>query len=185
MPCNRTALFSAAAVTALLAGCSSSSTSGRPNAAPPPQHANTSRAPSVVAPSTSSAAAPSVPDACSLLTQAQAETLAGVRLRKGDDTRAQNASDTATCSYDSPPTGSSGSVQIFAQLSPPRALGIDRAIHHKFRTVSGIGDQTLEEPQNSAIFVRSGAVWVYVSVPYGATPKQLEQAARTIAGRLS
>ena len=181
---NRTAIVGVAAATALLAGCSSS-TSGRPQPAPQPPRAKTSATPrAVVTSSTSSTPALSVPDACSLLTQVQAEALAGVKLRKGDDSPAQNSADTATCSYDSPPTGSSGSVQIFTQLSTPRALNIDKAIHHKFRTVPGIGDQTLEEPQNSSIFVRKGQVWVYLSVPYGATPRLLERAAAQVAARL-
>jgi hypothetical protein len=66
----------------------------------------------------------------------------------------------------------------------PRALGIDKAIHHVFRTVPGIGEQTLEEPQNSSIFIHKGDVWVYVNVPYGASPARLEAAARAIAARL-
>jgi Protein of unknown function (DUF3558) len=171
----------AAAMTA--AGCSSGTSAHSPAAAPPAPEATSV----VAAPTTSAAPAPApvIPDACTLLTQREAQALAGVKLRSGDGTRASGPTDIATCNWDSPPTGSSGSVQVFAQLSTPRALGIDRAIHHRFRSVAGIADQTLEEPENSAIFVHKGQLWVYVSVPYGATPKKLERAATEIAARLA
>jgi hypothetical protein len=166
---------------AATAACSSSTTAG--------QASVEQTTPVVTAPSTTiqtSTAPPpqTVPDACTLLTRAEAIALAGVPLEKGQDSKASTAADIASCAYDAPVTGSSGSVQLFVQLSTPRALGIDKAIHHKFRIVPGIGDQTLEEPENASIFVRKGQVWVYLDVPYGATPKRLEAAATKIASRL-
>jgi hypothetical protein len=178
-----TTLAGAAGLAVLVTACSSS-TSGHPHVAPA-DLSSASVTPTIVSSSTSGPPPAAVPDPCGLLSRAEAQTLAGVRLQRGDDTPANGPGDTASCIYDAPATGSSGSVQIFAQLGTPRALRIDKAIHHKFRTVPGIGDQTVEEPENSSIFVRKGEVWVYVSVPYGATPKLMESAAAKIADRLT
>jgi len=134
--------------------------------------------------SASSAAPVSLPDPCSLLTKAEAEKLAGVRMQPGDDTQARDpATDVGSCTYDAVFTGPSGSVDIFDQVGMPHAMQVDRAIHHKFRAVPGIGDQTLEEPENESIFIRKGQVWVYLEAS-NSTPATLEASARLIASRL-
>jgi hypothetical protein len=181
-----------AAAATIAAGCSSSGTSGSGQTGPAAgQAAQTIDVPGggSSAPVTSAAASSTVPaaipDACTLLSHDEAQKLAGVKLQKGDDTKARSSDDIASCIYDAPPTGPSGSVQLFAQIGLPHALGVDKAIHHKFRSVPGIGDQTLEEPENSSIFVRKGQIWIYLTAPYSASPKQLEKAASEIASRLS
>jgi hypothetical protein len=172
-----------AAAAALITACSSGSTAGHGSAdntasaaSPPPPPASTS---------TSVPAQPAaLPNACALITRAEAQRLAGVKLNKAQYTPPTAGDATGICGYDAPVTGSSGSVQIFVQHDIPRALQIDKAIHHKFRVVAGIGDQTLEEPENASIFTRKGDVWVYLSVPYGTTPQKLENAAHMIAAHL-
>lgn len=191
---NRTLTFlvGTAAAATIAAGCSSSSTSGSGHTVPPAgQAAGTINVPGGAdsAPATSvaatSAAPVTLPDPCALLSRDEAQRLAGVKLQKGDDTKASSADDIASCIYDAPPTGPSGSVQLFAQIGVPHALGVDKAIHHKFRTVPGIGDQTLEEPENSSIFIRKGQIWIYLTAPYSASPKNLEKAAAEVAARLA
>jgi hypothetical protein len=176
-------LVGAAAIAATLTACSST-TSGHLSGEASPTRV-VGRTSSSTPPLTSATPAPAtVPDACTLLTHAEAQALAGVKLNKGEDTPASSATAIGSCAYDAPVTGSSGSVQLFVQLSTPRALDIDKTLDHKFRTVPGIGDQTLEEPENASIFIHKGQVWVYLTVPYGATAKPLETAAAKIAARL-
>lgn len=69
-------------------------------------------------------------------------------------------------------------------LDVPSALLIDRAVKHKFVTVPGIADQTIEEPENSSIFIRTGPMWVFLNIPFGATPSTMERGARLIATRM-
>lgn len=178
------------ATAAALAGCAAlTACSSHPSAA---QRSLPSLAPlnlptqTSAAPTQSATAAPvaALPDACSLLTRAEAQTVAGVKLRAGDDTKARNPqTDTASCTYDAPVTGSSGEVAIFVQQGVPNALKVDRTIGHKFHSVPGIGDEATEEQNN--IFFRRGNIWIFVNSAYGATPAHLEAAARTVAGRLT
>ena len=90
----------------------------------------------------------------------------------------------ASCTYTAPPTVSSAQVELYVSLDVPRAYQIDQAVKHTFRTVPGIGDQTIEEPDNNNIFVRKGQMWVYLSIPFGATLAVMERAARLIAARM-
>jgi hypothetical protein len=169
---------------AALAACSSS-TSGH-GAAPRVAPLGTDRPITASAqPSTSAPAKPAaLPDACSLLTRAEARSLAGVALTPPQYTPPSSGDDIGMCEWVAPVTGPSGTVQLFVQHDVPRALQVDRAIHHKFRRVAGIGDETIEEPENASIFVHKGDVWIYLTVPYSATTSQLEGAARAIAARL-
>jgi len=184
----RTTVAAAVATTlsaALLAACSSGTSGHGAIAAPPSSLATTP--PGITVPSTpaSSPAPAQLPDPCRLLTRREAEQLVPVHMQAGDDTPATDpASDIGSCTYDAVFTGPSGHVDVFVQLGIPHALQVDRAIHHRFRTVAGIADQTVEEPDNESIFIRKGAVWVYVQVS-DAGPAVLERAARLIAGRLS
>jgi len=176
----RTLTATTVAAAFAVSGCSSS----KPPARPPstPSLASTAAPPAAV--STAQAAAPTLPDPCSLLTKAEAEQLAGVTMQPGDDTVARDpATDVGSCTYDAAVTGPSGSVNVFDQLGVPHAMEVDRAIHHKFRSVAGIGDEALEEPENQSIFIRKGQMWIYVEAS-NSTPASLEKAARLIAGRL-
>jgi hypothetical protein len=171
------------AISALTACSSSTSGHGSSPHLTLPSTPLTSRAASAPV-STAPTAPAALPDACTLLTRAEAKALAGVTLNPPEDTPPTDANPIGMCEWNAPVTGPSGTVQLFVQHDVPRALQIDKAIHHKFRTIAGIGDQTLEEPENASIFVRKGAVWVYLTVPYSATPAQMESAARAIVARL-
>jgi hypothetical protein len=176
-----------AATLAGLTACSSG-TSGAPQPGPtslPPLNLPT-QVPAAPAATQSTSAAPmaSLPDACALLPRAEAEAVAGVKLEPGDDTKARDPmSDTATCTYNAPVTGSSGSITVFVQMGPEYGLGVDKALHHKFRPVAGIADGALEETNN--IFFHSVDVWVQLSSAYSAQSAHLEAAAKKMAARLS
>jgi hypothetical protein len=194
MPTYRSLSIALIAATSLaaLAACSSSGSSHGRSAAPPEparpaqgvQTVDVSGAPSAASARTASASADALPDACALLTKAEAEKLAGVHMQAPDDTVARDpATDIGSCTYDAVVTGPSGQVSVFVQHGMPHALGVDRAIHHKFRTVPGIADQTLEEPENQSIFIRKGQTWIYVEAS-NTTAATLERAARLVAARL-
>ena len=125
-----------------------------------------------------------MPDACTLITRAEAQRILGVKLQPGDDTKANAADGVASCNYNAPVTGPSGSLGVYAQTGMPDALTTDRNLGHRFRTVPGIGDQAFEEPDNGSVFVRKGALWVFVNVPISTPPSALLSAARIAAARL-
>lgn len=96
-----------------------------------------------------------LPPACSLLSRGEAEQLASIRLQPASD-----GGD--SCIYNSYPTDTSASVQIFVGNDVPRAMRVDRALHHAFRKVSGLGDEAYEEQWN--VFARKGTVWVFINL---------------------
>ncbi len=188
----RTAITSAVLAVVLAAGCSrtvsGSSHHAVPSAASSTQPPTaTTGAPSASQPasaSTSASPAATVPDPCTLLTLAEAKKLAGSTLAPGVDSPSPDPASPASCTYTAPPTAPSGQVELFVSLAVPRALLIDRAVKHKFVTVPGIADETIEEPENSNIFIRKGSLWVYLNIPFGATPATLQRGARLIASRM-
>src|SRR5919202_1255693 len=80
---------------------------------------------------------PKLPDACTLLTRAEAAAVLQLKVQAPDDYG-------TNCSYVADFNGPSGQLQIFLDTTTPRALRIDRRLHHKFWTVRGIGDQAFE-----------------------------------------
>ncbi len=178
-------LSGAAALT--VAACSSSTAGAPPatHAMLPPLSLPAGMTPAApAAPARSAPRVVSLPDACALLTRTEAEAVAGVKLEAGEDTKARDAmTDTATCTYNAPVTGSSGSITVFAQFGPEYGLSVDKQIGHTFHAVPGIADGATEEANN--IFFHSGDIWVQISSAYSAAPAQLEKAARTAATRLS
>ena len=174
----------------LAAGCASAGSG--PGTSSPTHAGATNPATASVAksalPSTpaSASAVAAIPDSCILLTRADARALiAGAALDPGVDVASTDpVAYSSSCTYNAPPTAPSGQVEIFVTRDVPNALTIDRSIQRKFRTVRGIGDQTIEEPDNSNIFIRKGAVWVYLTIPFGANPATLERGARLIASRM-
>jgi hypothetical protein len=120
-----------------------------------------------------------VPPACKLLTRAEAQTLAGIKLEPpvGYPTN---------CTYSSYPTESVGQVSIYVDSTVPRTLRIDRALHHTIWSVPRLGNQAFEEQWH--IFVRKGSVWLTINLvridvwpPYR---KRLEHAAAIAISRV-
>jgi hypothetical protein len=181
---------SAIAVTALMMamGCAAAGCSGHGGGS---QAAAQSAAHTGSSPSQAeSSAAPSPPDAsatppqvCSLLTEAEAERLAGMQLATG----VQSGPDTGgMCQYTAPPTGATAQVEVFLGDGAKKILDIDRKLGHGIKPVAGLGDEAYEEDDN--IFVRKGTVWIAVNLvllndaSQNVTP--LRTAAATITSRL-
>jgi hypothetical protein len=121
-----------------------------------------------------------LPQACKLLTRAEAQALVGTRLQRPNNLG-------RGCMYTGYPTGPTAQVELYVDSSLPRTLQIDRGVlHHKFRKVPGLGDQALEEEWT--IFVRKGAVWITIHVvrleAWPLYRKRLEQAARIAISRI-
>lgn len=135
-------------------------------------------------PTHSAAPAAAVPDACTLITRTEAQKLLGIKLQPGADTKAGAADGVASCNYNAPVTGPSGQLGVYVQNGEPDALKTDRNLGHVFRTVAGIGDQTLEEPDNGSIFAHRGNLWVFVNVPISTPASVLVAAARIAVGRI-
>ncbi len=179
-----------AALTILAAGCASAR-SGHGSSSPAhagasnPATASAANSAPLSTPASPSAAA-AIPDSCILLTRADARALiGGAALDPGVDVASTDpVAYSSSCTYNAPPTAPSGQVEIFVTRDVPNALTIDRSIKRKFRTVPGIGDQTLEEPDNSNIFIHKGSLWVYLTIPFGANPATLERGARLLASRM-
>jgi hypothetical protein len=143
------------------------------------------------APSAADAATPeptatpttALPDPCKLLTQAEADQLAGVKLQgplpEGDPP--------TNCVWPTPLTGSVAQVEVGVGDGAKKFLDIDKnVLAHDFAQVAGLGDEAWVE--DDTVFVRVGDLWFSLHlVGYAGTsayrPK-LEARAKTIIGRL-
>lgn len=135
------------------------------------------------APSTSAAVA--LPDACTLLPLADATKLAGTKLN-APTTGGAPGTQTA-CQYDGPVSGPVAQVDVFVGDGAKQQLHIDKDnLHHKFVTISGIGDQCLEEDDNA--FVLKNGLYGSINLVRLNDPAQnkarLTAAARTLAAHM-
>lgn len=147
-------------------------------------------APVVAGPASSAAGSevaslPPVIDPCKLLTQAEASTLAGLKLNAAVEAGA--AGTQTLCQYTSDPNGPTGQVEIITGDGAKKALDIDRdTLGHKFTSVSGIGDECDQEDDD--IFIRKGDNWVDIDLVLlndaAQNVQPMQTAAKIIAGRL-
>ncbi|WP_431948071.1 hypothetical protein [Actinacidiphila sp. bgisy167] len=118
-------------------------------------------------------------DPCALVTQAEAERLAGTALTVGKDLA-------GTCTYTAPESGPTAQVEIFAGDSGKSYYDAERGIGHEMRPLDGIGDEAWLE--DGSVFLRVSEQWVAIRLVRNAEPsrfdKPLEELARTVAGRL-
>ncbi|MFC0505535.1 hypothetical protein [Micromonospora costi] len=168
-------LVMTAVAVAAVAGCGGKDEEPAPPAAAPPAVETTAEAAVAESPT---AAAPTV-DACSLVTKAEAEKLAGTRLDDAAPVR-------ETCSYTGPVTGPTAQVEIFVGDGAKKILDIDRQLGHEFTPLSGVGDEAyLEDGQ---VFINKAGLWISIRLVRLNDPaenrKPLEELARTVAGRL-
>lgn len=121
----------------------------------------------------------SLPDACALMTKADAQKLVGMTLLDGVGTPGD-------CTYNSDPTGPTGQVFVAVGDGAKKTYDINRTLKHEFRALPGVADEAWAE--DGAVYVRKGAMWVVVSMIKLNDPKEnvkpLAAAARTVAGRL-
>jgi hypothetical protein len=121
-----------------------------------------------------------LPRACKLLTRAEAQVLAAVKLLPP-------VASPTSCTYNGLPTGPVAQVSVYVDSSLPRTLRIDRELGHKIWRVPGLGDQAFGEEWN--IFVRKGKIWLTIHLvrteAWGpSSQKRLERAARTAISRV-
>ena len=124
-----------------------------------------------------------LPDPCKLLTQDEADTLAGVKLGA-----ALPAGDPPTnCVWPTPTTGSVAQVEVGVGDGAKKFLDIDKdTLGHTFTQVSGLGDEAWQE--SDTIFVRTGSLWFSLHlVKLDSAPNDqanMATLAKTILGRI-
>jgi hypothetical protein len=129
-------------------------------ASAPAATAATDTDPSVPANSdaTSSAVAAAAPDACSLLTQAEAEQIAAAKLMKPVAAGELSSGAHVMCEWTGPSSGPIAQVEVYVGDGAQQQLHIDRDnLKHKFTMLPGIGDQCLQE--DGFIFVHKNGLW--------------------------
>jgi hypothetical protein len=146
-------------------------------ATPAPPHAE---APAVPAAEETMAPPPvTLPDACGLVSKAEAQKLAGTPLN--DAVRVRD-----TCSYTAPASGPTAQVEVYVGDGAEKYLDIERELGHEIRPLSGLGDEAHLSAE--AFFIRKAAVWVAVRLVRLNDPEDnqapLVSLARAVAGRL-
>jgi hypothetical protein len=149
---------------------------------PTTTRAGASKAAPVDATTTSTDATATSVDACKLVPQADAETIAGTALEAGVSVQG----DTASCMYAGPVTGPTAQVEVYIGPGAKKYLDIDRGLDHELQPVSGLGDESYLE--DFTVFFRKGDTWVALRLvrledapPYN---ERLITAARDLATKL-
>jgi hypothetical protein len=178
------AAVAAVSVLTALGGCGASG-DGDGRGAPAVTSQSAPATPDGAAPPTEATDAPpagTAVDACTLVTKAEAEKLAGTRL----EDPVEKPEDRDTCTYTGPLSGPTAQVEVYVGDSAKKFLDIDRELGHKLTPITGAGDEAYAE--DGTVFVRRGEVWACVRLVRSEDPatyrKALEAAARTAAGRL-
>jgi Protein of unknown function (DUF3558) len=93
---------------------------------------------------------------CALVTQQEADKIAGVKVHKA--VRAQES-----CMFATPTTGAVGQFEVYVGDGAKKAYDIDHTnLHHPFKTETGVADEAHLE--DGAIFFRKGTTWVELRV---------------------
>ncbi|MFG1656398.1 DUF3558 family protein [Micromonospora chersina] len=168
------ALALAAGLLALPAGCGR--TDDPPAAAAPPA----SSAPTEPEPgATEAAPSAAPPDACALVSRAEAQRLAGTPVDAAVPVR-------ESCTYTAPVTGPTAQVEVYVGDGARKYLDIERELGHEVRPLAGVGDEAHLTAE--AFFIRKGDVWVAVRLMRLNDPQEnrepLRSLARTVAGRM-
>ena len=126
-------------------------------------------------------------DACSLLTQKEAEALADYTLQAAVGAGDDHGKHTECIYTRDPYAAGTAQVTLLVGDGAEKAFHIDRdTLHHKFTTVPAVGDEAWLE--DDGIFLRVGANWAAVELVLLNDPttnvKRLQQAAKIAAGRM-
>ncbi len=137
--------------------------------------------------SATSAASAAAPDACSLLTQAEAEKVAGTKLMKPVGAGKNAAGAFVQCQFTGPTSGPTAQVEVYVGDGAQQQLHIDRDnLKHKFTTVPGVGDQCLQE--DGFIVVQKNGLWASIHLVRLNDPKldvaPLQTGMKELAARL-
>jgi len=141
-------------VVVLIAGCSSSvdGTGTVDGAAPPAAPTTRKAAPSAPAPAITDPGGAAKADPCSLVTQEEANAIAGTKLQPKQ--RAEQL-----CTFATPTTGPTGQLEVYVGDGAKKYYDIDKInLGHDFRKVDGVGDEAYIE--DGAIFVSAHGTWI-------------------------
>jgi hypothetical protein len=95
-----------------------------------------------------------LPDPCSLLTQDEADGLAGVKL----GAPLPEGTPPTNCVWPTPLTGSVAQVEVGVGDGAKKFFDIDKiTLAHDFTQIPGIGDEAWQE--SDTVFVRTGSLW--------------------------
>jgi hypothetical protein len=95
-----------------------------------------------------------LPDPCSLLTQDEADGLAGLAL----GAPMPEGAPPTNCVWPTPTTGSVAQVEVQLGDGAKKFLDIDKdTLGHTFNQVPGLGDEAWQE--SDTVFVRTGTLW--------------------------
>lgn len=91
-------------------------------------------------------------DPCSLVTQQEADAIAGTKLHP--KSRAQQL-----CTFATPTTGPTGQLEVYVGDGAKKYYDIDKiTLGHEFKDIRGVGDEAHLE--DGAIFVKAKGTWV-------------------------
>ncbi|MDQ7904980.1 hypothetical protein RB614_10645 [Phytohabitans sp. ZYX-F-186] len=168
-------MLAALAVVGALAAC------GRAEEAPPAAPLETvvpveeTAAAGETAPPTASAV-----DPCALVSKAEAEALAGLKMQ--DAVRAPES-----CSYTTPPTGTTGQVEVYIGDGAKKQYDIELQLGHELAPLSGAGDEAYTYVDGLTVYVNKGGVWTSLHLVRIDDPAKfrarLEELARTMSTR--
>ncbi|BCB76192.1 hypothetical protein GCM10022251_68620 [Phytohabitans flavus] len=124
--------------------------------------------------------AASTVDPCSLVTKAEAEKLAGLKMQ---DARESPES----CAYTTPPEGTTGQVEVYVGDGAKKQYDIELQLDHNYKAISGAGDEAYSYQDGLSVFVNKGGVWTSVHLVRIDDPAKyrpaLEDLARTMSTR--
>jgi hypothetical protein len=125
-----------------------------------------------------------LPDPCTLLTQDEADKLAGAKL----GTPLPEGIPPTNCVWPAPLSGSVAQVEVQIGDGAKKFLDIDKdTLAHTFKQVSGLGDEAWQE--SDTIFVRTGTLWFALHlVKLDSAPDDMANTAalaKTILGRIA
>lgn len=125
---------------------------------------------------------PAPPDPCQIISQAEAEKLAGRDLRSP----LPEGKPPVRCVWPTPLTGSVAQVEIDLGDGAQKFLDIERKLDHALDPVPGLGDEAYVE--NDTVFVRTGSTWFSIHLighsSSDAYRQPLENLARVVLSRL-
>lgn len=124
--------------------------------------------------------APSTVDPCSLVSKAEAEELSGLKMQ--DAVRSPES-----CSYTTPPTGTTGQVEVYIGDGAKKQYDIEKQLGHELTPLSGAGDEAYTYVDGLTVFVNKGGVWTSLHLVRIDDPAKyraaLEGLARTMSTR--
>ncbi|SDZ30196.1 Protein of unknown function [Micromonospora pattaloongensis] len=169
----------AAAVALAVAALTGCGGADRPTRPPVADAAQSAAVPATPDGGSATPAAGRAVDPCALVSEQEAEQLAGTPLEEAVPVR-------ESCTYPGPPTGPTAQVEIFVGDGAKKFLDIDRELGHDLQPLPGVGDEAYAE--DFTVFVHASGVWVAIRLTRlddaAAYRKPLAELARTVAGRL-